>query len=395
LAEAPEILFDLAAIRSYYGVELVGQDLVVRRGVSPLPFLAMATPLGERFGLGFHVGVPFARVGESAADGPFRMWTISGGILVVEPRLSLAWKASDKWTLGAGLRAGFSFFNMKAASDTGATLYQLLGETAEDLIGDPLLEGTRTVEGGRGFGLAYSFGIRFEPVKRVVFVLSHHTTLSTPLEGTVVIQPSNDLDLVLQAGLVGQWRYPMEIHAGLSVPAGAVDLHAHAEYIGWGSTTKTLATLNDPVVLSESPLLSGILHDYGLDDPAALGTLETSSESGMQNILTGGVHISWQPNDQWMFLAGASYTPGAIRDEWISPANIDMGGFDYRVGSKWTATDHLEFGLSLDIWALSPRTIRTSIGDPRNTLGNPTTPNANGRYELVMQRLGMSSRVGF
>jgi long-subunit fatty acid transport protein len=386
---------DLAAIRSDYGVALTDQDLVAQRGVSTVPFLAYARPLGQHFGLGFHMGAPHGRTGETAADGPFRLWSISGGIILVENRLSLAWKPTDKWTLGAGLRSGFSFFSMRTAMDTGATLYQLLGASVEGLIGDPLLEGERVVENGRGHGFGYSIGLRYEPAERVVMVVSHHSSLATPLTGTVTIQPSKDLDLVLQADLIGYWRYPMEVHVGLSVPMGALDVHANAEYIGWGSTTSTLATLNDPVVLSESPFLSGILHDYGLDDPTVLGTLHASSQSGMQNILTGGLHVSWQANPQWMFLCGASYTPGAIRDEWISPANIDMDGIDYRLGSQWTVSARLQLGLSLDIWILPDRVIRNSNGDPRNTVGNPTTPSANGRYSLAMQRLGFSSRFRF
>jgi len=394
-SETPELLLDVAGLHSYYGVTLDGQELVAKEGATAIPFMALTIPIGERFGVGLTLGAPYGRIGSGDENGPFRLWTIGGGIVLFEPRLNVAWKASEKWTFGAGLRTGFSSFSMHTAMDTGTTLYQLLGETAEDLIGDPLLEGDRIVEDGKGYGFGYSLGVRFEPVDRVAVVLSHHSSLGTPLNGTAIIQPSKDLDLVLQAQLFGQWRYPMEIHAAISVPAGPLDVRAHAEYIGWGTTTTTLATLNDPVVLSESALLTEILHDYGLDDPAVLGTLETSSESGMQNILTGGLHISWRVNPQWMFLVGASYAPGAIRDEWITPANIDMDGIDYRLAAQWTLLQRLDFGLSLDIWSMKDRVITNSIGDPRNIDGLPTTPSANGAYELGIQRLGFSSRFRF
>jgi long-subunit fatty acid transport protein len=395
LSEAPELLVDLALIRSYFGVQLDGQEMVDRRGLSPLPYFAYTMPLGKRFGLGLQLGLPFARTGDSAEDGPFRMWSISGGILLLEPRLSVAWRATDKWSFGTGLRVAFSQFTNRVAMDTGAAMYQLLGEPAEELIGDPLLEGERIIADGRGRGLGFSLGARYAPVERVVFVASYHSSLSTPLTGVLEVIPSKDLNLLIRADLIGQWRYPQEFHAGLSVPVGPIDVHANAEYIGWGSTTSTLATLNDAYVVSDDPLLSSILNAYGLDDPAALGSIETSSESGMQNILTGGVHLSWQADAQWMFLLGASYTPGAIRDAWISPSNIDMDGMDYRVGTKWTPTEALEFGLSLDVWSMFPRNITNSNADPKNPTGLPNTPSANGKYELAMQRLGLSGRLRF
>jgi len=395
LSDVPEILLDVALIRSYFGVQLDGQDLIDRNGLSPLPFIAATLPIGERLGLGLQLGLPFGRTGESAEDGPLRRWSISGNILLIEPRLSLAFRANDKWAFGTAFRVGFSQFNSRVAMDTGSTMYQLLGSPADELIGDPLFEGERSIQGGEGYGFGYSFGLQFTPVERVVFVASHHSSLSTPLTGLLEMIPSKDLALKIQADLVGQWRYPQEIHAGLSVPAGPLDIHAHAEFIGWGSTTSTLATLNDARVVSDDVFLAGILGAYGLDDPAALGTFETSSESGMQNILTGGLHLSWQMNDQWMFLAGASYTPGAIREEWISPANIDMDGMDYRVATKWTPSKHLELGLSLDVWDMVPRNVTNSIADPMNPPGLPNSPSANGTYQLAMQRLGLSTRFRF
>ena len=395
LSASGEILVDTAIIRSNFSIQLDGKDPHPRTGVTPLPSLAALVPLHERVGLGLTLGVPYARLGSGDEDGPFRMWTIEGGIILAEARGSLAVQVHDKWTLGLGARFGYSIFNSFVAMDTGALMYQMYGSPADELIGDPLLEGTREISNGSGSGWGFTLGARFEPIPDVVFVASYASALSTPLSAQMDMTPSNDLALLLRAELEGDWSYPEEFNVGLSLPVGAVMLHANAEYIGWGSVSTTLANINDAYVVSEDSFLTGVLGAYGLNDPASLGDFDTQSYSGMQNILTGGLGVTWDPHPAWTALAAVHYTPGAIRDEYISPANVDFEGMDYRIGSQWRPHESWELAATLDVWVMTPRNITTSVADVYNESPLPNTPNANGDYRLGLQRLGLSSVYRF
>jgi len=393
-SESAEILLDTATFINFLTIDLDGIDPVSTSGVTPLPYLAATVPWGP-VGFGFQVGVPFGRTGDNPPDSPFRMFTLEGGLIFVESRLSVAVEATEKFTFGAGLRYGYSILNGSVGMDTGALMHQLLGPPADELIGDPLMEGNRVIKNGGGWGHGFSLGFQYKPIERVIFAVAYNSAVATPLTGDMEITPSRDLNLVVKADLVGFWVYPEEFHVGLSLPVGPVDVHAHAEYIAWGESSSTLSNLNDAYVESEDPVLSGILAAYGLDDPAALGSFENIGNQGMQNILTGGLHVSWKANDTWTYLAGMSYAPAAIRPEWVSPANIDFEGFDFRVGAKWTPKPHIEWGFSLDVWKMPMRDITDSIADPMNPAGLPNTPSGNGDYYSQSNRIGISAKYSF
>lgn len=395
LSETGAVLLDTGVIRSNFSIQLEGDPANARSGVVPVPSLTLAYPVHERVGIGFQTGLPYARVGSGEPDGPFRMWTIDGIYALYENRLSVAVKPHDKWTAGIGVRHGISIINSHIAMDTGALMYQLYGSPADELIGDPLLEGTRSVIGGGGTGWGYTLGVRFEPIPDVVFVASYASRLGTDITAEMEMVPSNDLNLIIKADIAGEWIFPEEFHVGLSLPVGPVMLHGSAEYIGWGSGSTTLATVNDAYVVSEDPFLTGVLGAYGLTDPASLGTFDTTSYTAMQNILTGGLRVSWEARPNLTALAAVHYSPGAIIEEYVSPGNIDFEGMDYRLGALWRPNDSWELGASLDVWVMSERHITTSIADVYNEAPLPNTPNANGKYRLAMQRLGLSTLYRF
>ena len=115
----------------------------------------------------------------------------------------------------------------------------------------------------------------------------------------------------------------------------------------------------------------------------------------MQNILTGGLRVSWEARPNLTTLAAVHYSPGAIIEEYVSPGNIDFEGMDYRLGALWRPNESWELGASLDIWVMNDRNITTSIADVYNEAPLPNTPNANGNYGLAMQRLGLSTLYRF
>ena len=395
LSETGEVLLDTSVLHSRFSIQLEGQEANARTGLSPLASLAASYPLLDRVGIGVQTGLPYARIGTGEPDGPFRMWTVDGVYALYENRLSVAVKPHARWTIGAGLRHGYSIFDSFIAMDTGALMYQLYGSPADELIGDPLLEGTRHIKGGGGHGFGYTLGARFEPIDDVVFVVSYVSFLSTQIQAEMEMVPSNDLALIIKGDIAGVWTFPEEFNVGLSLPVGPATLHANAEYIGWGSVSTTLANVNDAYVDSDDPFLTGVLRAYGLTDPAALGNYDTTSYTGMQNILTGGVTLTWDPHPSVTTLAAVHYTPAAIPDTYVSPGNIDFEGIDYRIGALWRPNDSWELGASVDVWAMNERNVTTSIADVYNEAPLPNTPSGNGIYSLGLQRLGLSTLYRF
>ena len=142
LSRTGAVLLDTAVIRSKFTIQLDGDEPTPMGGVSPLPSLSAAYPIHERIGIGLQTGLPYARIGSGDPKGPFRMWTIDGIYALYENRLSVAIQPHERWTVGVGVRQGNSILDSHIAIDTGALMYQLYGSPADELIGDPLLEGT-------------------------------------------------------------------------------------------------------------------------------------------------------------------------------------------------------------------------------------------------------------
>jgi len=388
------LLLDVGVSRFYMMADLDSMDAFASRGVGPLPYFAYVAPK-KRWGWGLQVASPYARVGDEAPDNPHRLYTISGSLIVLETRASLGFQLAEKWKAGLAFRGAYTIFESRAAMDTGTLMYQLIGPEAAPLIGDPLFEGEREITEGGGWGFGFAAGVAWQPKERLQLVIAMNSPTRSLLRGAMRLQPSKVFNLALEAEMEVDWRTPFELQMGLSVPVGPVDFHFHGEFVAWGAVSAIDATLRNPRVVSPDPLMETLLEENGLSDASALGGLESSADRGMHNVFAAGLMLSWAPQETLRFLVGAHYSPSAISLEWVSPANQDLGGLDYRSGLLWQASNVWELGWSADIFQVFPREVTQSVSDPRNLNGLPTTPSANGLYTLSVQRVGLSARARF
>jgi long-subunit fatty acid transport protein len=387
--EQAQVLIDAGYIRYHYGYQLEGGDPVPGASHDLLPYLAAAVPIGP-VGLGICGGLPYARSGSSEAVGPQRFHTIVGRLIMMELDLSLAWQVAPWLTLGGALRGGQTRYRSIVAIDSGAMVNSLLGEDIAPL-GDPLLEGTRTVESATGWAWGFTAGARLALDSGLAFAAGYRSPTRTTIRGPVEIVPSNDLNMALEGQLTGSFAFPPEVFLAAAIPLGPAELDLEGGWIGWSSMATVHQQADDVTIVSDDLVLSGLLTSYGLDDPALLGSLSTEGVYGLGDMFTAGVAARFPVAPRWRLLTGLNLAQPAMATEYLAPGNFDYATVDGRVVASWQPYDRATMALAGDWIHYRNRTVTDSVYAWDNTPEEgPALPPAEGEYWFRMFRVGLT-----
>ena len=384
-----QVLIDAGFLRYHYGYALENQEPVPDASQDLLPYLAAAVPLGP-VGLGLSGGLPYARSGSSDPQGPNRFHTIVGRLMLMEVDASLAWQATPWLTLGASARGGQTRYRSIVAIDAGAMVNSLLDQPLAP-VGDPLLEGTRSVESAVGWAWGWTAGARLAWDTGLAFSGGYRSPTRTTIHGPVQITPSNDLNMSLEGELTGTFAFPPEVFLAAAIPIGPAELDLEGGWIGWGSMATVHQQADSVTIVSDDPILTALLASYGLDDPALLGTLETEGVYGLGDMFTMGVAARFPVAPQWRMLTGVYLAQAAMGTEYLAPGNFDYATVDGRAVASWQPYEKVSMGLSGDWIHYRGRTVTDSIYAWDNTVDEgPALPPAEGEYWFRMFRVGLT-----
>jgi hypothetical protein len=403
LADRPQILLDVGYLAYTYGFTLTephgggGPASIEDTASSPTPYLAIAAPLGKRIGIGLSLKIPYGRSGSGDPEAISRFHSVSGEMRLTEAEAAAAFQAWESLVLGAGLRVGKVRYASFKSMDTGATMYGILGEAAEDLIGDPLFEGTKEVVDGTATPTSFSVGFLADFPLGIQVAGGYRTSPKADIEATLRMVPSNDLQMALEGELSGIFAFPPEAFLSFLFPVGSIQTGVDLGWIGWGQSSETRMTIQDPVIVSDDPEVTAMLLLYGLDDPTLIGDMQTVGKSGMRDIFTGGAWVGGDIQDRFGARAGAWLSPPTVMDAYVGPGNADYWMVDLRGVLTFSPNDRFTLALAGDRMITQDREITNSGLDPRNTdpLGPGALPSGNGSYYLNMGRVGMSLLTQF
>jgi len=380
---------DVAALYSRYAYTLDQREEVVSEGTSAVPFLAGALPTG-RFGLGAAVFAPWARGGSSDPEGPQRFHSIEGAFTGIESDLCAAWSPHDAFTVGAAARVVHVSLDSTRAVDTGAMLNGMLGDDAGVPVGDPFLEGTQSLVGLSGWAPAWALGVHLAPRGGTTIDAAFRSAVDTTVAGSVSLVPSNDLEVYLDGDVAVNFVFPAEALLAVRVPLGPHFVGAELGWIGWSSLAAVDSELSGLAVRSDDSALQSILSSYGMSQADYIDGLGTqSSQTGMQDIVTGGLWGEIALGERFLLRPGLWYSPAAVPDDYVHPGNADFASLDLRLAGAWRASEHWSLVGSVDYWLSSSRDIDGSV----HSLAAPADsgrvlPPGNGRYALDVARLG-------
>lgn len=371
--EGPELLFDVGVLGLQVGYwPDTRQQPYLIRVPAPQPTITFAMPLGDRFGVGSYLHVPYLR-----SD-------FTSGMLFVESALLGSWQPKDWLVVGGGLRLGMSRIGATIPLDTGELINDSVPLTG-DLklpLGHPLLQGDQLVTTVNRFTvsavLATSIRVRsawIHAVFRPPWILHSRSD--------ILLRPSNEVDALLEGSVVVRVPLPMRAMLAATVPVGRLTLLPEVEYVGWRQTGQLGIDLSDLRIISSDPVFNGVLASVGLAEADFLKVAEGPQrfDLGWRDIVNPGLQAQYALKDDVDLRAGVLGTMSAVSDDVLGEYNLDFMTVTFRGGAAWEVSRRVRLSGSAE-WYYSPGRVKRDANDRIAQF-----------YDLDGFRLGVTTQV--
>jgi len=381
---------DIGLISTALTVELDGADeAVTNRGTTPVPTVAIAGPVGG-WGMGFTLMVPFARSGDNDPEGPLAEHSVRGGILVVEGDLCLAAPLPGGISLGVAARGAFIRLESVKAVDTGALIASLSEADSSTLSDDPFLQGTQSLHPAPGGGGGFALGGLIERPSGWGGALWYRSPLWGSTRGPFTYAPSDSLTVELQGTITTPITMPWSVGGALVVPVGAVSITPRMGYVRWSSWATLVGAVSETELGASDALLDAILGSAGLDVAGLIGdTVVTGNRT--HDVITAGVSIDHPIQGDWDATWGLHWSPAAVPDATVHPANLDFASLDVRGVLNWQTARRTGLAVTADVFLAPTRVITTSeLSEDNSQAGGERRPSGNGTYSISAARLGLT-----
>jgi long-chain fatty acid transport protein len=274
-----------------------------------VPQIGFATPLGEKFALGVGLYSPFAPSVDYAADGAQRYSVINTFIWEFRVGPSLAWRPIPQLTVGMGLQWGVLRIEESLKAQVAFT---------EGQLGNPDNDVLVTANVVDKFTPSANFGLLVEPVPQVSIGLGVQPPISYQARGPATLDfTGNALEEFLDQAV---WtdedvalnlRLPLEVRAGVAVrPMAKLEIEGNFVWTDWSVVEEILV---EDIQLT----VTGSLPDTQVPETLAL-------PAGLRDAWSARLGAEWREQDAWAVRAGAMFETGAVPQQKLSVALVDM-----------------------------------------------------------------------
>ena len=364
-------------------------------GAAPAGSLGLAFPLGP-IAIGLETFAPYGTGAMLDKQGAQRFFTTGGFLLFAEQDVIVSVPVSvnhNRFTFGAAFRSGMGVFSNSSASDTGLLIYQLTGEQEEELILDPLFEGTRKY-GGSGLGFGYALGVHWEN-RYFSTHMAYRSPVTVPMEGRFELLLSNAFTVQLAADLQVEMTFPAEAYLGVVVPMGKVKLMVETGWASWSTQRYLRGVANNLELNSEDAFFQSVLEEYGLTTNELLTSDQSFlQDAGTQDSVFGEVAIGIKWTDKFTSQTGVKYSTSTVPIEYGSMSNTDYNTTNLRGVFRWRAWQKLSFIFSSDYMIRPKRVVKNSVYSIYNDSEEGLNGfSGNGEYKLDLLRFGLTFHV--
>lgn len=313
-----------------------------------IPHGYISHQLTDSMWIGLAMTVPFGMGTEYKDDWRLANRGISAEVLTFDFNPNVAWKVSDKLSLGAGMSIQYAAADLKMQENLG--IAKLDGEVDADSI-----------------AWGFNVGLMWSPLENLRFGLSYRSKVNHNAEGDFTIDNIRDVqqDHEYIYGLAGTYG---DARATLSAPAWAMataawdvnellSLYATFRWTDWSS----FDTLD--------------IKSSGLNPVGGVKTVENH----WQDTYLVSVGADLRFTNWWTFRAGIGYETSAVDDPKYRTAIIpDADRLWLALGSSFKATENMQIDVSAAwLHGIGERNLWSSDGS------NPIegTPEKAGKFE--------------
>ena len=297
----------------------VGGDPVMKNPVlkGGFPTSAFALPLGDRVAVGLAVSSPFSFTTDYDETGWQRYSTIRTRLITIDLQPSVAVKATDWLSLGAGLNLEYSDAYLSSALPNLAA-------------GSP--DGKLILK-GKGWDLGWSAGLQLKPARRLTIGLAYKSAVRHKLNGTAEVRGLEGPLAVrnFEGDTVVRFSTPWQLIVGARAGIGErTTLNVQAVRFGWSKFER-------------------------LDIE---GPLTTFIPQGYKDVWSLAFGIDQQVSERLTVRAGIQFDQTPTRDVRRDPRVPDADRVNYAAGASFRLSDHmmLEAAASLTDFENSPIT---------------------------------------
>ena len=325
--------------------------------ISPglLPNFAIATPIGDRFAVGFSVTAPYNFTTKYEPGSFTRFDALTSNLRTIDSQLTAAMKVTD-W-LDVGVSANAEYVDARL---TGAlpNFFAFQPDAANELSGD-----------GWDWGWAVGAQTHFD---RLTLAASYKSKIDHTLKGDVKITgllSPLPTDLNGSTGASATFTTPWIATFGVRYAlTDKLTLDGQVQRIGWGD-------FHD-IQVNSAPLLSQIVPE------------------NYHDVTTGGVGLDYVLNPALTLRAGVQYDPTPTPKQDPSFRVPDSNRWLYGVGATGTVNDHLKVDAALLYIDLKNRTINRTDVFNAGTLA-ATTADLSGSVKGSGFVLSLGTRMSF
>jgi long-chain fatty acid transport protein len=302
------------------GTAISGSDGGEAGSTAFVPSAYYSQEINEQLWLGLGIGAPFGLSTEYDSDWVGRYHAISSEVATINFNPSVAYKANDQLSLGAGLnfmRASAELSNAVDYSAACLKIYASAPAACADLssVGDADTDGNVVIEGD-DWGYGFNLGLLYELTPQTRIGAAYRSKVKMELEGSA--------DFTSPAGITLP-TYVAAVLADSDVTA-AVDLPASLSLSVTTSVAPKWDLMADVTWTQWSSFDElRIEFDNSLKE-------DTVQEENWEDTYKFSVGFNYRHNDQWTWRGGVAYDQTPIpSDEYRTPR---IPGND----RKWIAT---------------------------------------------------------
>ncbi len=300
-------------------------------GTAFVPNFYYVQPMQNGWSFGLGVNAPFGLATEYDDDWVGRYHAVISDLKTVNINPSIAWKATDALSLGAGISVQYVDVTLSSAVDFGAICYAFLGPASCDASGyfPQLSDGFADLTGDNGSDLSWGFnlGLLYElnPATRVGLAyrseIDHHVDgkadFTVPAAGAFALANGLFVDTGVKADVTMPQSVSLSLYHDLD---SKLALLADVTWTGWGTFEELRIRYDNP------------------------GQPDSVTTENWENTWRYSLGAIYKLNSAWLLRGGLAYDETPIPDAEHRTARIPGNDRTWiSLGTSWMYSKALTF----------------------------------------------------
>jgi long-chain fatty acid transport protein len=339
---------------------------------APVPAFYGMLSISERLKFGLGINAPFGLETDYADGWVGRYHGLNSELKTININPNIAYRLTDGFSVGAGFQAQYAEASLSQAVDFGSigAALGVPGSIPTQQDGKAKLEGD-------DWGYGFNLGIMLEPFETTRFGLAYRSEVAHELDGDIDFDADGAGIATVLRGATGRF-VDSDVKASLTTPESISAGFYHELTPKWavmGEVQWTMWESFDELrIRFENPAES-----------------DSVTEENWNNTVFGAIGVTYRPNSEWAFRAGAAYDESPIPDSTRTPRIPGNDRQWLAIGAHWLPMA----GVALDAGYTHIFVDEADVDLSATDTGNTFRGNLSGSYDASIDIVSLQATVSF